>query len=224
MAKLLYVPGVYEVGRTITLPEDVQHRLARVMRMGIGNIVQVFDGEGHAAEVEITDGKCRTVRVTGLLPEKAALPRKVLVLGLPKREAWETALRQATEMGVTEIVPVKTRFSQVSRINRERAQALMVEAAEQCERYELPKLRDMVGLEDFLTELNEVCGWAYERLEETSDFVQTVMVLVGPEGGFAADEVEMLRKHKFIRAFSLGPTILRSDTAVVASLARLPVS
>jgi 16S rRNA (uracil1498-N3)-methyltransferase len=219
--KLIYVPGTYHLRDVLPLQEDVQHRLLRVMRMGMGDVLHVFDGDGHAAEVEIADSKCRTVKVLSLLPEKIALERKILAIGIPKREAWETILRQATEMGVTEIRPLKTRFSQVARVNRERAQTLMVEAAEQCERYDLPVLHEVAGLDEFLAELKETCLWAYERLDGAGERACAHMVLVGPEGGFSAEEVSLLQGAQHIKAFSLGPTILRADTAVVASLAKL---
>ena len=194
------------------------------MRMGQGSVIHVFNGTGLAATAEIADAKCRTANIIAMLPEKPALPTRILALGLPKRDAWESALRQATEMGATSIIPLKTRFAQVGKLNAERDHRHLVEAAEQSERYTLPTLLPVTTLEDFLAGLSHPCLWAYERLltEPLANPNQpATTVLVGPEGGFAPEEVAALNSHKFIRPFSLGPTILRTDTAVVASLTHL---
>lgn len=222
--KLLYLPQPLSAGSHVTLSEDLQHRLHRVMRMGQGGIIQLFNGMGTAAVAEITDNKCRTATITALLLEKPALPTRILALGIPKREAWESALRQATEMGATSIVPLKTRFSQVGKLNAERAHHHLVEAAEQSERYHLPTLLPITTLEDFLTSLTAPCLWAFERQVgnlPTKPESPPHTVLVGPEGGFAPEEITQLQNHPHIRPFSLGPTILRTDTAVVAALTRL---
>jgi 16S rRNA (uracil1498-N3)-methyltransferase len=225
--KLLYLPLTLSPGSTVPLPEDIQHRLYRVMRMGQGESISLFNGMCTAAVAEIADSKCRTALITALLPEKPPLPTRVLALGIPKREAWESALRQATEMGATSIIPLKTRFAQVGKLNTERDHRHLVEAAEQSERYTLPTLLPLTSLGDFLASLTNPCLWAYERLTgplPTHPETAPHSVLVGPEGGFAPEEVTLLQNHKFIRPFTLGPTILRTDTAVVAALTRLSLT
>ncbi len=220
--KLIYVPTSLAAGQLISLPEDVQHRLYRVMRMGQGTMIHVFNGQGLAAVAEIADAKCRTAACQSLLPAKPPLPPRPLALGVPKRDAWEAALRQATEMGVTDIIPLKTRFSQIGKLNTERDHRHLIEAAEQSERYTLPTLHPLRTLEDYLATLSTQTLWAYERLETAAPLGTTpTAVLVGPEGGFAPEEVAVLKSHPHIQPFSLGPTILRSDTAVVAALAKL---
>ncbi|PZP40659.1 MAG: hypothetical protein DI585_00080 [Pseudomonas fluorescens] len=222
--KRIYLPVPLAPDAMVTLTEDIQHRLYRVMRMGMGDKIHLFDGTGIAAVATITDAKCRTAHIEAILPEKPALPTKILALGIPKREAWDSALRQATEMGATSIVPIKTRFAQVGRINAERAHLHLVEAAEQCERNTLPTLLPVTELSDFLAGLTSPCLWAYERLATTppaSSAELPTAILIGPEGGFAPEEIAQLNVHPLIRPFTLGPTILRTDTAVVAGLARL---
>jgi 16S rRNA (uracil1498-N3)-methyltransferase len=225
--KLFYLPHPLAPDATVPLPEGLQHRLFRVMRMGQGDVIHLFDGTGMAAVAEIADTKCRTATITSLLPAKPDLPTRILALGVPKREAWESALRQATELGVTTIVPLKTRFSQIGKLNTERDLRQVIEAAEQSERYTLPHVLPLTTLEDFLSSLTAPCMWAYERLlvpppGANPNEIPTA-TLVGPEGGFAPEEVTILQDHKLIRAFTLGPTILRSDTAVVAAITRLSI-
>jgi 16S rRNA (uracil1498-N3)-methyltransferase len=130
-------------------------------------------------------------------------------------------------MGATSIIPLKTRFAQVGKLNTERDHRHLVEAAEQSERYTLPTLLPLTSLEDFLASLTKPCLWAYERLTgplPTHPEAAPHTVLVGPEGGFAPEEVTLLQNHQFIRPFTLGPTILRTDTAVVAALTRLSLT
>lgn len=223
--KRIYLPQPLAPGAELCLPDAVQHRLFRVLRMGVGDTFQVFDGTGTAAVAELTDAKARRAQVTALLPEKPPLSPCTLAVAMLKREAWETMLRQATEMGVTQIVPLKTRFAQVGKLNSERAHSTMVEAAEQCERVTLPQLLPVMTLDDYVASLTTPCLWAYERLAvddaALGDSHHATAVLIGPEGGFAPEEIETLNRHKLMRPISLGPTILRADTAVVAGLATL---
>ncbi len=223
--KRIYLPQPLAPGAHLELPESVQHRLHRVLRMGVGETFQVFDGTGTSAIAELTDAKARRAQVTALLPDKPALPSRVLAVAMLKREAWETVLRQATEMGVTTIVPLKTRFAQVGKLKTERAHLIMVEAAEQCERVTLPSLLPVTTLEDYVSGLTSPCLWAYERLAVDDEAMGSkdaaTGILIGPEGGFAPDEVERLNRSEKMRPISLGPTILRADTAVVAGLATL---
>ena len=223
--KRIYLPQPLAPGVHLELPDSVQHRLYRVMRMGVGDRFEVFDGTGTAAVAELTDAKGRRAEVTALLPDKPALPPLTLAVALLKREAWETVLRQATEMGVTALVPLTTRFAQVGKLNHERAHLIMVEAAEQCERVSLPHLLPVTPLDAYVTGLTQPCLWAYERLAAPAlaggPHTVPSALLVGPEGGFAPEEVDMLTRTPLLQPVSLGPTILRADTAVVAGLATL---
>lgn len=221
--KLFHIPHPLAAGASVPLPESLQHRLRHVMRMGAGDVIHVFDGTGLAAVASISDTKCRTATITAMLPEKPPLPTRILAIGVPKRDAWESTLRQATEMGVTTIIPLKTRFAQVGKLNTGRAHIHLTEAAEQSERYTLPKLLPMMDLEEFLASLTAPCLWAFERLLQPAEAkpIAPTATLVGPEGGFAPEEIAQLNDHPLIRPFSLGPTILRTDTAVVAALTHL---
>lgn len=239
--KRFYLSATLAPGATLTLPEPLSHRLRNVLRMQAGDPLHLFNNQGDLAAATLADAKARHVVITAMLPTPAALPPRTLVLGVPKREAWESALRQATELGVTTIIPLKTRFSQVGKLNLARAEATLIEAAEQSERTTLPLLAPLTPLDVFLAALAHPCAWAYERLmplapSQTEGFSvleqngkkppswdhhSVSSVLVGPEGGFAPEEVEALQRNPHIVPFSLGPTILRTDTAVVAALTHL---
>lgn len=209
-------------GGAVALPLALQHRLGKVLRLKKDDAIALCNGYGPLWKATVGDDKCRTAMVVEeLKPFKAPRPL-TLALAIPKREAWETALRQATELGATLIIPLKTEYAQVARLNEERAQTILQEAAEQCERLTLPMLGPVQSLHSFLSSLKEPAAWAYERASPgQTEVPEAQTLLVGPEGGYSPEETQSLSFHPYVRPFSLGETILRVDTAVVAGLSRL---
>jgi 16S rRNA (uracil1498-N3)-methyltransferase len=216
MFKHFYLHAPLQVGARLALPEALQTRLSRVLRLGEGAELGLFNGTQGLWRAQLLDAKAKHVEVLAQLHPQPTARGTTLVLGLPKREAWETALRQATELGVAAIQPLSTQFSQRDKFNAARAEGILIEAAEQCERLTLPTLLPLQPLEGWLKMLTTPCAWAYER--GGSHPKPAGCVLVGPEGGFSPAEVAALEAHAQIHPFSLGPTILRTDTAVVAAL------
>ncbi len=204
----------------VALPAPLHARLTRVLRLGQGAEIGVFNGTDGLWRAQLTEPHARHAMVLEQLRAQPPATGPTLVLGLPKREAWETILRQATEMGVAAIQPLKSEFSQRDKFNQARAEMMMVEAAEQCERLTLPTLLPLQPLADWLKNLHAPCAWAYERTggARPPAPTQAQAVLVGPEGGFSPAEVALLQAHPQVQPLSLGPTILRADTAVVAAL------
>lgn len=217
------IPGTpLSPGAPVSLPAALQHRLAKVLRLGEGAELALANGQSPLYAATVADPKCRTATLGPVLRPFAAPRPLTLALAMPKREAWESALRQATELGVTRIIPLKTAYSQVARINEDRAHLHLQEAAEQSERLTLPELTAPQTLASFLNALQESAALAYERHDPTQTTpAKAAILVVGPEGGFSPEEIEQLIAHPHIKPFSLGPTILRVDTAVVAALARL---
>jgi 16S rRNA (uracil1498-N3)-methyltransferase len=216
MLKHFYLHAPLSLGARLILPEALQTRLSRVLRLGAGAELALFNGTQGLWRARLLDSKAKHVEVLAQLQPQPAPQGPTLCLGLPKREAWETALRQATELGVVAIQPLATQFSQRDKFNAARAEGMLIEAAEQCERLTLPNLRPLQPLEGWLKTLATPCAWAYERGGGQPQPMGCV--LVGPEGGFSPTEVAALEAHAQIHPFSLGPTILRTDTAVVAAL------
>lgn len=137
-------------------------------------------------------------------------------------------IQKAVELGVTELIPVMTKHTQNSRINRDRLQANAIEAAEQSERMEVPEVREELSLERFLAEFphDEWLLYGDEGGKGTPPALllpalntASKTLLIGPEGGFSRQELEVLRGLSFARGLSLGPRILRADTAALAALA-----
>lgn len=222
--KRFFIQAPLTVGITLPLPDALQHRLRSVLRHAEGAVFHVFNGQDGLFEAVLADAKARHAKITAPISPYTPLPRLALWIGLPKKDAWETVLRQATEMGVTDIFPLKTAFSQVDKIaNPARVQLLLAEAAEQSERLDIPTLHDIQPLSILQTELHTPLMWAFERHGAVSSPKTAIApaLLVGPEGGFSASEVEMLLACPHIVPMSLGTTILRTDTAVVAGLSRI---
>lgn len=216
-----FVGEALRPGQTITLNKDLHHRLTKVLRLGEG--AEIFLCDSLTGRYRATlHGK--TAQVEELHTPLSSTSQQIsLWLGLPKREAWESALRQATELGVHTIQPILTRYSVPTKLNEERAHTLVTEASEQCERLTLPHVPPLAKLEHLLDSFEGTIYWADETAAGTpttlSQSSPNIAVLVGPEGGFSPEEITQLKASPKVKSLSLGPTILRTDTAVVAALA-----
>ncbi len=213
-----YLEASLHAGAELILPQPLQHRLSGVLRMGLGDEVAVFNGINGLWAATITEKQARRVTLGVQLQPQPPMSGPTLVLGLPKREAWESALRQATELGVAAILPLATAFAQRDKLNAARAHTILSEAAEQSERLTLPTLHPVQTLPQWLATLKSPCVWADARGQGHPWPKGPTQVLVGPEGGFSPAEEEVLAAHPHITAGHLAGGILRTDTAVVAAL------
>lgn len=198
--------------------------LGAVLRLGPGDRVKLFDDRTGEWLAEIVDaGKRRaTLAVTHKLCDREPVPDLWLLFAPIKRGRIDWMIEKATEMGVARLMPVTTRRTIVDKLNMERLEAHIVEAAEQCERTALPELGPLQSLEAVLK------GWPEDRALYFADerggdtFVPSpgpAAILIGPEGGFTDEEGAAVRAHPAARAVSLGPRILRADTAAIAAIA-----
>jgi len=227
----LYVDAPLAAGGRVPLDRNQGNYLGNVLRLGSGANVLVFngrDGEWRAA----ISGRKRPehLDIVAATRPQDRLPDVHYVFAPLKHARLDYMVQKAVEMGVRGLQPVLTRFTQATRVNSDRMRANVVEAAEQCGILSLAAVEEPVALDRWLTRR------APERLlvfcDETMDTanpsaalqaLQTdpprgIDVLVGPEGGFADDERAMLLGRPGILRLSLGPRILRADTAAVAVL------
>ena len=216
--KHFYLAAPLAPGLIVPLPVPLQRRLQQVLRLAVGAKIGLFNGQDGLWEAALGPAPGQATVVALRQAQPTPLPLTLLLAGL-KREAFETALRQATELGVQAIQPVLTAYAQRSQFNPERARAIIIEAAEQCERLSLPQLADFIPLEQAVAAHSNIF-WAAERLPAAPAPASSaaLAVLVGPEGGFAPAEKVWLQAQPQVRVASLGATILRADTAVVAAL------
>ena len=210
----------------IVIDGPAAHYLLQVMRIAAGAPVRLFDdrtGEWLAIVAETTR-RAVTVDVTTHLAPREAAPDVWLCAAPIKRGRIDWVAEKATELGVARLIPVATRRAVVDKLNQERLRAHMIEAAEQCERTALPRLDPLTRLGDMLRD------WPADRHLYFADegggapLAQAIVpgpaaILIGPEGGFDDDERASIRAMARSIPVSLGPRILRADTAAVAALA-----
>lgn len=226
----LFVDAPLAAGQPVPLTDTQTHHLLRVLRLEAGAGVRLFnsrDGEwlgrlgnfgrrgpGHA----VADEQIRPAEPGSDL---------WLCFAPVKKDAVDAVAEKGTELGVAVFQPVFTRFTDVQRVNLDRLRAHAVAAAEQCERLDVPEVRDPVTLDALLAAwpagrillLCAEAGGARPIAEVAAETTGPAALLIGPEGGFAPEELAGLIRHEFVRPVGLGPRILRADTAAIAALA-----
>ena len=214
----------------LTLGKEQSLYLAAVLRKVVGDEVVLFNGRDGAWLTRLTSDSKKSVTLQLVERIAAQTPPSDLWYGFAplKTERLDYVIQKATEMGAGTIQPVITKFTQVNRLKHERLVANAIEAAEQCEVLSVPAVLPETTLDRLID------GWDSERRliladegEASSSPVeilgalkgQKIGLLIGPEGGFSPEERERLRALPYAVPISLGPRILRADTAAVAALA-----
>ncbi len=216
--------------------EDVRH-IASVLRMKTGDELLLCDGQGTDYRVRIIDAGKKEIRteVVGSTRRELAGPAITLGQGLPKSDKMDWIVQKATELGVSSIVPLVTERTIVKIRDEEkrvsRWQKICREAAMQSNRPDIPRVEPILRFSDFLRTLNSELGtllllpWEegttpIKNVLRAHSAVKDIIVLIGPEGGFAPSEAELARANGF-HLVSLGPNILRTETAAISALAML---
>jgi 16S rRNA (uracil1498-N3)-methyltransferase len=223
----LFVTSPLQVGEALAGSESQSHYLANVMRRAVGDEVRLFNGRDGEWAARITAVSRKTVRLEAfaLIRPQAVDPDCWLCFALLKRQKTDLVVEKATELGVSVIQPIITERTQADHVNLERLRAIAIEAAEQCERLMVPEIREPVRLPALLA------AWpgtrqlfvADERrtgagLRPPADALQPIALMTGPEGGWTSHELDGIGAHPLV---SLGPRILRAETAAIAGLALL---
>ncbi len=232
-AARLYVPDDLGPGRSLALAEAQAHYLRNVLRLGPGAALAFFngrDGEWLGRIDGIGKGRC-SVALDAQTRQQIPEPDLWLVFAPVKRARIDYLVEKATELGVAELRPVRTQRTIVERVNVERLQANAVEAAEQTERLAVPLVHPPESLPALIARWPEgrrliVCD-ERGRAPPIAAVVAALRdrpaagaaVLIGPEGGFTETELDGLANLPFVNAVSLGPRVLRADTAALAALA-----
>ncbi len=206
--------------------------LIKVMRQKVGDEFFVFngiDGEFKAKILEV-EKKFFIAQITEKVSDLKKSPNFTLAFAPVKNVRIDFIATKATELGVANFQPIITKHTIVDKVNSERFRANVKEACEQCERNDMPQVFDIKKLDKFLAEetLDEkifiLCdesgegSKASEILPKINIENKEIVILIGPEGGFSKEEFEKFRDLKNLHAISLGPRILRADTAIISSL------
>jgi 16S rRNA (uracil1498-N3)-methyltransferase len=230
-APRLFVDAPLREGERIMLERNQSNYLGNVLRLGSGENILVFngrDGEWRAA----IEGRKRAdgLTIVARTRPQDRLPDIAYVFAPLKHARLDYMVQKAVEMGASKLQPVLTRHTQVSRVNSERMRANVIEAAEQCGILSLAEVAEPVALDRYLgarepARLLVFCDEAAEvadplqALQQGLAAMTGIDILIGPEGGFAEDERALLLRQPRTLRLSLGPRILRADTAGVAALA-----
>jgi len=225
----LFLPAPLYVGADIAPSPDQARYLTGVMRRAVGDAVALFngaDGEWRAVLAEVSKRGC-VLRVADQLRPQETGPDLDLVIALVKRTRLETIVEKAAELGARRVRLVITRFTNADHTNVNRLRAIAIEAAEQTGRLDVPKIVAPEKLDRLLA------AWPPERklmfCDEAGDARPVLnalsaaerspwAVLIGPEGGFSPEERDQLRAQAYVTPVTLGPRILRADTAAISAL------
>ncbi len=230
----LFVEVDLVVGSELKLDKPQTNYLLNVMRKKQGDELILFNGRDGAFLAQIADAhrKGATITLVELAAEQTPQSDLWYMFAPLKSARLDYMVQKATEMGVGHLLPVITQHTQlVGKLKHDKMVANAVEAAEQCEILNVPTVHQQVSLPDLLNQWDQLqpnrklvfadegapAGGAANSLMEIKD--QPVALLVGPEGGFSDAEREMLLAKPFCLPISLGPRILRADTAAVVALA-----
>lgn len=237
----LLIDQSLHAGAEIALDEAQARHVGTVLRLDVGDALRPFnarDGEWRA-RVSAKPKRGMSMKIEALLREPRATPDLDLLFAPVKRHATDLIVEKATELGVRRIRPVITQRTIAETVRADRLENIAREAAEQTERFDAPELFEAISLPKALD------GWDAARLliyaDESGDDdgaawggdrgraapisatiapvrVEQLALLIGPEGGFTSEERRMLRSLPFVIPVSLGPRILRAETAVIAAL------
>ena len=230
-APRLYVEAMLEAGTCVTLDEDRRHYLLHVMRASAGDKLRLFNADSGEWDARIAratrDGLSVEVEQCRRPPRPGSAGPTLLFAPL-KRDATDLVVRMATELGVSRVRPVSTARTIAGRVNLDRMSLIAREAAEQCERLDLPTIEPPLALAALLDEwpAEQPIAAAVERsntrrLGDRRAGPPAGALLVGPEGGFAPAELDALLRRPFVEPVSLGALVLRSETASAVGLALL---
>ena len=227
-APRLFVPTPLAEGSSIAIESSQAHYLAKVMRVATDDAVILCDnvtGE-WLTNVVSTGKRAVTLEVERRLSNREEVPDFTLCAALLKKPSFDLVLEKAAELGVRRIQPVITQRCVADKLNLDRARTILIEAAEQCARTALPEIAAPIKLNALLS------GWDQDRALFFADenggqpaapafsaHGGPAALLIGPEGGFDEAERSVIRSAPQSRAISLGPRILRGETASIAATA-----
>lgn len=208
------------------------HYISSVLRKRKGSELLLFNGRdgGFLCQVDVSSKRCLSVYCKKkVLPQTTSPDLWILFVPI-KRIRTDFLVQKVTELGVSKIWPIQSKFCQVKQVKYEKFRMYAIEAAEQTERLDLPEIGDFTKLQAALK------SWPADRMlivcdESKSEITKArsmadlngsraskAAILIGPEGGFSNDERKQLNAHPYTEHISLGPRILRSDTAAMAAL------
>jgi 16S rRNA (uracil1498-N3)-methyltransferase len=222
----LFVRQPLSESARVELDATQANYLGNVLRLGVDDELLVFDGQSGEwlARISETGKKRMALAVERRIREPEIIPDVWLAFAPVKRNQTDWLVEKATELGVARLLPVMTQRTIAERVKLERLEAIVIEAAEQCGRTRLPAICEPIALKQLL-EARDPARWLYFADESGGKPAAAAfgpdpaLILVGPEGGFTDEERHLVRRAENAVSISLGPRILRAETAALAALA-----
>ncbi|UYM18057.1 16S rRNA (uracil(1498)-N(3))-methyltransferase [Endozoicomonas euniceicola] len=226
----IYFPQPMNAGAMVELTDSAANHVGKVLRMKPREPLILFNGEGSAYQgrIESVSKKSVMVLLERQIEKTVESPLSIhLGQSLSRGERMDYAIQKATEVGVTEITPLFSERCEV-KLNQERMekrlrhwQQVAISACEQCGRNRVPVIHPAIYVDEWMaqqtSDLKFVLHHRTERRLEGYDQPASVSLLIGPEGGLTADEIERAEQQGF-NALALGPRVLRTETAPVSAI------
>ena len=223
--QLFYVPAI--TGAEVVLDETESKHAVRVLRLQNGHRVQIVDGEGGFFEAEIVDANPKKCKLS-IVDSQTNFGKKdfylhIAIAPTKNNDRFEWFLEKATEIGIDEITPLLTSHSERKTVNPERLEKILVSAMKQSLKAYLPKLNVLTPFKDLIVDNNNESKFiAYcddihkTHLKELSVKGKNTLILIGPEGDFSPEEIQLANENGF-SVVSLGPARLRTETAGIVA-------
>ena len=211
----------------IILNKDQSHYLSSVMRIKAGQKILFFNGDDGEfyGMINSIDKKKTTIKILSKKREITDLPKVTLAFCPPKGNKLDFLIQKSTEIGVREFIPIISDHTINRKINVDRLKKIIIESAEQSNQIQLPNLQNSLSFDNFVknfststilfADINSLNGSLEKIIEKKQS---NYILLIGPEGDFSSKEREVILQNKNFKSFSLGSTVLRSETAAIAGL------
>ena len=222
----LYYPENIIENSTSLLSKEHTHYIVNVMRLKRGSKINFFNKGGEwLSEIVFLDRDRVEIKFLNKIKESFPASNIELAICLVKKNPMEIILQKATELGVSRIIPIISERTEVKDLNLERANKITIEATEQSNQLNPPKINQMINLKDFINSISKETklffadiNSKYAPSSKDMEGVKNTSILIGPEGDFSPSERELILKKSNVVPFSLSKNILRTDTAVISAI------
>ncbi len=222
----LYFPNSISKNTTSLLSKEHTHYVSNVMRLKRGSNINFFNKDGEwISEIIFLEKDRVEVKFLEKIKESSKTSNIELAICLVKKNPMETILQKSTELGISKIIPIVSERTEIKELNYERANKILIEATEQSNQLNPPKLSKVIKLKDFINNLSNSNKLFFadvnskNHLKHESFKAENVKtILIGPEGDFTPAERELVLRFSNVVPFTLSKNILRSDTAVISAI------
>lgn len=222
----LYYPENIIKNSTSLMSKKHTHYIVNVMRLKRGSKINFFNKEGEwLSEIVFLDKDRVEIKFLNKIKESFPVSNIELAICLVKKNPMEIILQKATELGVCKIVPIISERTEVKDLNLERANKITIEATEQSNQLNPPKINQIINLKDFINSISKETKLFFADINSkhtpsSKDMkgFKKISILIGPEGDFSPSERELILKKSNVIPFSLSKNILRTDTAVISAI------